>query len=57
MTLGTPDDVRTAALRDLEVLAPGGGFILAPGCALPYPAPEANIEALVETARSAGRYD
>jgi MtaA/CmuA family methyltransferase len=57
MTLGNPDDVRAAALADLEILAPGGGFILAPGCALPYPAPEENIQALVNTARTRGRYD
>jgi MtaA/CmuA family methyltransferase len=57
MTLGTPDDVRSAALADLETLAPGGGFILAPGCALPYTTPDENIRALVETAHTAGRYD
>jgi MtaA/CmuA family methyltransferase len=32
---GTPDDVRAAARTDLAALAAGGGFILAPGCALP----------------------
>jgi uroporphyrinogen decarboxylase len=53
---GTPNDVRAAARKDLAVLAGGGGFILAPGCALPYDTPEANIRALVETVRSEGRY-
>ncbi len=53
---GTPDDVRAAARSDLDLLAEGGGFILAPGCALPYDTPEANIRALVETAQTDGRY-
>lgn len=54
---GTPDDVRAAARADLATLAPGGGFILAPGCALPYDTPDENIRALVETAHAVGRYD
>jgi MtaA/CmuA family methyltransferase len=53
---GTPDEVRAAARTDLAALAAGGGFILAPGCALPYDTPEANIRALVETAERDGRY-
>jgi MtaA/CmuA family methyltransferase len=56
MALGTPDDVRAAAHRDIDVLGSGGGFILAPGCALPYTTPDDNIMALVESARSEGRY-
>jgi uroporphyrinogen decarboxylase len=57
MTRGTPDEVRAAARADMHALAGGGGFILAPGCALPYSAPEENIRALVETAQGEGRYD
>lgn len=57
LALGTPEDVRTAARADLEALAPDGGFILAPGCALPFGTPGANIEALVDTARKGGWYD
>jgi uroporphyrinogen decarboxylase len=56
MTLGTPEDVRAAARSDIDLLAPGGGFILAPGCALPYVAPDENIAALVDTARATGWY-
>jgi uroporphyrinogen decarboxylase len=55
MARGTPEDVRAAARRDLALLAPGGGFILAPGCALPYDTPDENIRALVETAHVEGR--
>ena len=57
MALGSVDDVRAAALRDLAILADGGGFILAPGCALPYGTPDENIRALVDVARIEGRYD
>ena len=49
--------VRAAARTDLKMLAVGGGFILAPGCALPYWTPDENIRALVETAHADGRYD
>lgn len=56
MARGTPDEVRAAARSDLDLLAAGGGFILAPGCALPYDTPEANMRALVETAQTHGRY-
>ena len=56
MTLGTAAEVREAAREDIRVLGPGGGFILSPGCALPYETPDENIAALVETAKSDGRY-
>jgi uroporphyrinogen decarboxylase len=56
MTHGSADDVRAAAREDLRLLAPGGGFILAPGCALPYETPDENMRALVEVARAEGRY-
>ena len=57
MTLGTANDVRAAARRDLQYLSDGGGFILSPGCALPYTTPDENIGALVETAKAEGWYD
>jgi uroporphyrinogen decarboxylase len=50
------DDVRCHTLEILRQLAPGGGFIVGPGCALPPDTPEANIHAVVECARMAGRY-
>ncbi len=53
---GTTGDVQEAARADLEILAPEGGFILAPGCALPFETPSANIEALVDSARGGGWY-
>ena len=56
LALGTPDDVKAAARADIAILAPNGGFMLAPGCALPYDTPEVNIKALVEAARESGGY-
>jgi uroporphyrinogen decarboxylase len=38
------------------VLAPGGGLILGPGCALPPTTPPENVHALIETAHRYGRY-
>jgi len=53
---GTPEAVVEAARAELAVLAPGGGLILGPGCALPPETPTENIAALVEAAERWGRY-
>lgn len=53
---GTPEIVAAKARETLEVLAPGGGLILGPGCALPPKTPPANVHALIETAHRYGRY-
>jgi uroporphyrinogen-III decarboxylase len=37
-------------------LSEGGGFILSPGCTLPYTTPDENAAALVETAKQYGQY-
>jgi len=37
MHQGSVEDVETACREAIEILAPGGGFILGPGCALPAP--------------------
>ena len=50
MARGRTDDVRRAAAQDIEALGAAGGFILAPGCALPYDTPSRNILALVKAA-------
>jgi len=52
----SPGLVEEAARESLSVLAPGGGFILGPGCALGYDTPPENIHALVETAQKYGVY-
>jgi len=56
LALGTPEHVRQKVREELEVLAPGGGLILGPGCALPATTPAENIHTLIETAHRYGRY-
>ena len=46
-----------AAREAIEILAPGGEFILGPGCALGSDTPAANIHALVEAAQKYGVYN
>ncbi len=47
LLLGKPDDARLDAIRCIDI---GGrcGFVLAPGCDLPYATPEENIQAAAE---------
>jgi len=56
MARGTPEDVVQSARYDIKRLAEGGGFILSPGCTLPYTTPDDNVAALVRTAQEYGRY-
>jgi uroporphyrinogen decarboxylase len=56
MARGRPEDVVRAARYDIKSLAEGGGFILSPGCTLPYTTPDDNVAALVRTAQEYGRY-
>jgi len=56
MATGTPKDVAEKSREAIKMLAPGGGFILAPGCALPPSTPDENIDAMIETARTYGVY-
>jgi uroporphyrinogen decarboxylase len=51
-----PAEVEEAARQAIDILGPGGGFILGPGCALGYDTPVDNIHALVEAARRFGEY-
>jgi MtaA/CmuA family methyltransferase len=53
---GSVEDVERACREAIEVLAPGGGFILGPGCALPATTPAENIDKLVECAKVYGKY-
>ena len=57
LALGTPDDVTARAREELEIMAPGGGFVLSPGCGLPPRTPPANIHAMIEAAARYGRYN
>jgi uroporphyrinogen decarboxylase len=56
LALGTPELVASTVREELEILAPGGGLILGPGCALPPLTPAENIHTLIETTHRHGRY-
>ncbi len=47
LLMGTPDDAKLDAIRCIE-LGGTNGFILAPGCDLPYGVPEENLEAVAQ---------
>jgi uroporphyrinogen decarboxylase len=51
---GTPFEVMEACRRQIDDLAAGGGFLLAPGCEFPPDAPLDNALALVAAARRYG---
>ena len=53
---GSLEQVESACREALAVLAPGGDYILGPGCALPATTPDANIDKLIECARTWGAY-
>ncbi len=53
---GTREVVRRHTLEILSVMAPGGDFILGPGCALPPDTPPEVIYTVMECARNAGVY-
>jgi len=56
LALGTTDDVERMARGDIDKLASRGGFILSPGCTLPYTTPEENVEVFIQTAHDYGQY-
>ena len=56
LAFGTPDLVAEKVREELAVLAPGGGLILGPGCALAPETPPENVHALIEAGHRYGRY-
>ncbi len=56
MALGTPALVEEKCKEAIEILGPGGGLILGPGCALPPKTPPENVHAMIEAAKKYGRY-
>lgn len=56
MLRGSVDEVRAAARAAIDAAAEGGGFILSTGDQCGRDTPDANIRAMVETARTYGRY-
>ena len=53
---GTPDDVRAEVRRRIKDLGPGGGYILASVHCIQPDVPLANIIAMLDEAKVAGRY-
>jgi uroporphyrinogen decarboxylase len=51
LSWGTPADVKAECKKIIEDLAPGGNFVLAPGCEFPPNGPFENAEAIIEAAR------
>lgn len=49
LLLGEPDDARKEAIDILDAAGPRG-FVLSPGCDLPYATPSANLQAVAEMA-------
>jgi len=56
MLLGTIDDVVAASRKAIDDAAPGGRFILSTGDQCGRDTPDDNLRAMVETARTYGRY-
>jgi uroporphyrinogen decarboxylase len=56
MAQGTPEQVVEKCKEAISILAPGGGFFLAPGCALPPSTPDENLDAMVAAASEFGTY-
>lgn len=56
MLKGTPDDVRAAAKQAIDDAAEGGRFILSTGDQCGRDTPDENLFAMVETARTYGKY-
>jgi uroporphyrinogen decarboxylase len=54
LTRGTPYEVMEECRRQIDDLAPGGGYILAPGCEFPQNAPLENAYAVVKAAELYG---
>lgn len=56
IALGKPEDVIRESRRAIETLGTAGRFILSPGCTLPATTSPENVEAMMEAARTFGRY-
>lgn len=57
MLRGSVEDVQAAARQAIDDAGQGGGFILSTGDQCGRDTPDENLHALVETARTYGRYD
>lgn len=56
MLHGSTSDVEEACVDLIRKCAPGGRFILGPGCFLPIDTPYENVKTMVESAKKYGKY-
>ena len=56
LPFGTPDEVRDQVKRQIEILAPGGGFVACTVHNIQHEVPPQNIMAMWETLQEYGRY-
>lgn len=56
MLRGTPDDVAVASKNAIDAAAEGGRFILSTGDQCGRDTPDENLHAMIDAARSYGRY-
>jgi len=56
LPFGTPEEVKKGVRRVISILAPGGGYILAPSHNIEPETPPENIVAMYEAAREFGSY-
>ena len=56
MLLGTPSDVEEACVELIHKCAPGGRFVLAPGCMISLDVPFENLKAMVNSVKKFGNY-
>ena len=56
LPLGTPDDIREHVRRNIEVFAPGGGFVFTQVHNIQQDVPMANVEAMLAAAYEFGEY-
>jgi uroporphyrinogen decarboxylase len=54
LLMGTPDDVRNAAVRRLEIAKPGGAYILSTACSVAPATPPENLMVLQEVIAGQG---
>lgn len=57
MLKGSATDVRAASRKAIDDAGAGGGFILSTGDQCGRDTPDENLQAMIETARTYGRYD
>ncbi|MCZ7664865.1 MAG: uroporphyrinogen decarboxylase family protein [Thermoleophilia bacterium] len=56
MMMHSPEQVKEICREEIQVLAPGGGYILSTGCEFPPNGPLLNAIAMMEAAEEYGRY-